>query len=114
MKSSSVLLAGTLVQYVSAFPGMGNTRREAGLLPLKPLVKAVTASVSVSASTSTSTSTNYPAWHPPQSGEGMICIMLYQPVYHSDLVTVRSPCPGLNRLVRFAVKCSLYLCCLRY
>jgi len=80
MKSSSVLLAGALAQYASAFPGMGNTRREAGLLPLKPLVKAVTASVSGSASTSTSTSTNYPAWHPPQNGE------------------VRSPCPGLNSL----------------
>jgi hypothetical protein len=62
MKSSSVLLAGVLVQYASAFPGMGNTRREAGLLPLKPLVKAVT--------TSSSTATNYPAWHPPQTGEG--------------------------------------------
>jgi hypothetical protein len=62
MKSSSVLLVGALAQYASAFPGMGNTRREAGLLPLKPLVKAV--------STSTSASNNFPAWHPPQSGEG--------------------------------------------
>ncbi|KAH0388881.1 Cloroperoxidase [Aureobasidium sp. EXF-12298] len=72
MKSSSVLLIGALAQYASAFPGMGNLRRDPSLLSLKPLVKAVT--------TSSSTSSNYPAWHPPQSGE------------------VRSPCPGLNTL----------------
>jgi hypothetical protein len=63
MKSSSVLLIGALAQYASAFPGMGNLRRDPSLLSLKPLVKAVT--------TSSSTSSNYPAWHPPQSGEGM-------------------------------------------
>ncbi|KAK6007100.1 hypothetical protein QM012_006108 [Aureobasidium pullulans] len=72
MKSSSVLLLGAFTQYAFAFPGMGRTRRDPGLLDLKPVVKA--------ASTSSSASSTYPAWHPQQSGE------------------VRSPCPGLNTL----------------
>lgn len=63
MKSSSVLLISALTQYASAFPGMGNIRKDPGLLPLKPLAKAV--------STSSSASSTYPAWHPQQSGEGM-------------------------------------------
>lgn len=90
MKSSSVLLVGVLAQYASAFPGMGNTRREAGLLPLKPLVKAV--------STSASASSNFPAWHPPQNGEGTNPSIPVQSEYRSDQSTVRSPCPGLNSL----------------
>jgi hypothetical protein len=90
MKSSSVLLVGVLTQYASAFPGMGNTRREAGLLPLKPLVKAV--------STSTSASSNFPAWHPPQTGEGTNPSIPLRSEYRSDQSTVRSPCPGLNSL----------------
>ncbi|CAD0081980.1 unnamed protein product [Aureobasidium vineae] len=89
MKSSSVLLAGVLAQYASAFPGMGNTRREAGLLPLKPLAKAVT--------TSSSASTNYPPWHPPQTGEGTSSSFA-EGDHRSDHHIVRSPCPGLNSL----------------
>ncbi|KAH0368592.1 Cloroperoxidase, partial [Aureobasidium melanogenum] len=77
MKSASVLLIGALAQYASAFPGMGNIRRDPSLLSLKA---SVNAAVSTSNSASSSASSNYPAWHPPQSGE------------------VRSPCPGLNTL----------------
>ncbi|KAI5208769.1 hypothetical protein AUEXF2481DRAFT_6342 [Aureobasidium subglaciale EXF-2481] len=72
MKSVSFVLVGLLAQYASAFPGMGNMRKEAGVLPRKPVAEP--------ASTSSSASGNYPAWHPAQKGE------------------VRSPCPGLNSL----------------
>ncbi|THW04997.1 Cloroperoxidase [Aureobasidium pullulans] len=73
MTPLSILILGVLAEFTSAFPGMGNMRREAGVLPRRAAASAVS-----SANTAAST---YPAWHPAQKGEG-----------------IRSPCPGLNSL----------------
>lgn len=62
MTPLSILLLGVLAEFTSAFPGMGNMRREAGVLPRRAAASAVS-----SANTAAST---YPAWHPAQKGEG--------------------------------------------
>lgn len=61
MKSSSALLVGVLAECAIAFPGMGsNMRRMVELVPRKSTTSAA----------SSAPTGSYPAWHPPQTGEG--------------------------------------------
>ena len=84
MSSFSSLFVASLAGVAAAYPGMGGPiRRDPGLLgTVGGVVSAVTTIVSGTTTTTSSasaSSSTYPAWHPPQSGEGEF--------YFHDLIT---------------------------
>jgi hypothetical protein len=90
MAPLSVLIVSVLAQYASAFPSIRGMRREAASFSLESKV-----SVNVPEKAATS---SFPAWHPPQNGEGNDLTVQAMCSLRSNLSTVRSPCPGLNAL----------------